>query len=118
MEPVLYAPVAARRLDRAGGGERRWRDGGARLEAAAAGKFGARLDPDDAGGAGQPTLASETPVAVEPIAFSHGADGSLVDAAVALVVAGDALEARGISVAEDAFRPGAQGGWLALTATR
>jgi hypothetical protein len=66
-----------------------------RVEAATILEFGARGDLDDGGHARRAEFAGEAPVAAEPIDLSSERDGALLDAAVAFVEIGDAVEAGG-----------------------
>ena len=118
MEPIFDSPMAAHGLGGQVGGERRRRDLGARLEAAAIGKLGARLDSDNAGGVRQSQLAGKAPVAGEPTGFLHDADSPLLEAAMALVAIDEPAEGRRVSDGEEAFRPGAHCRLVALTASR
>jgi hypothetical protein len=62
-------------------------------EPTAVGKLDAGLHADDRGCVGEAIPSGEAPVAVEPINVLNDADGPLFDAAMALVVVGEAVEA-------------------------
>jgi hypothetical protein len=86
------------------------------LEPTAVGKLDAGLHADDRGGFGEAKLTGEAPVAVEPSNVLNDADAPLFDAAMALVVVDEAVEA--IASAKALSVSARKLGWLALTASR
>ena len=116
MQPVFDAPVATHGKSLLLGRKQGRGDVVAGLESTAVGKLDAGLHADDRGGVGEAILSWEAPVAVEPINVLNDADGPLFDAAVALVVVDEAVEAiRGGEALSVSAR---KLGWLALTASR
>ena len=109
MQLVLDAPVAANGMLRPPGREVSRGDVAPRLEAAAVRKFGARLHAHERRRVRQAQFAGKAPLAVEPIDILDDAHGSSFDAAVALVVVDERLDAR--RGGEGAFHLLAQG-WL------
>src|SRR3546814_16241320 len=95
--PTLFrsfdAPVSALGACGVVGGEACGGDVVAGVEAAAVPQFGARGDAHDGGGTGQAQFAGEAARAGEPVGLARDGDAALFDAAMALVVVDEAVEA-------------------------
>src|SRR3546814_8746066 len=94
VEAVFDAPVSAHGACGVFGGEACGGDVVAGVEAAAVPQFGARGDAHDGGGTGQAQFAGEAARAGEPVGLARDGDAALFDAAMALVVVDEAVEAR------------------------
>ncbi len=118
MEAVFDTPMGADRLGRPRCGEEGGGDVIARFGARAVGEFSAGLDTDDRGGSREAMLAWKAPVAAQPIDVMKHADGTLLDAAVTLVVINAKLATARLATLNAASVSARSVGWLALTASR